>query len=443
LIYTYLMFFGIIADFGLFTIAIRELSQAETTADMRFILGNIFGMRLFSIITAMAMASLFVFLIPFENYSWSVKSGVAIASITTVFTMLESTSSAALQVRLKMWLPSLSIVIGKLIMAGYIIYTVMNFQNIPNAFYHLLFAGILGSLISFFITFSYTRRLLPFKPRYNSSFWIRIFRESLPYGMAIVLGTIYLKVDIILLSFLRPKQEIAIYGFPASMIEILLVFPIYFMNSTLPTLSRAFTISREKVSQVITHAFDFLSVMAIPMVIGGVILARPIINLIMNDQFLTGTVQGYWGADTAFQLLIIPCLFAFMNTLFSFILIASGHQAKLLKINAIGVIFNILTNLIFIPDFGFRAAAITTLLSEMIIISLTYRECKKHTHIPIHFKKLIKITTAGVIMGAFISLSQNTIPILPLVGGGALIYFCALIPLRVFTPETLSYLKKP
>jgi O-antigen/teichoic acid export membrane protein len=442
LIYTYLTFFGIIADFGLFTIAVRELSQSKNEEEKEMIMGNIFGMRFFTIITAMSMASLFVFLIPLENYTWNVKIGVAIAAITTVLTMMASTTSSILQVHLKMELPTIALVIGKIIMTAYIAYIVIFFQEIPYAFYHLIFAGIAGSLVTFIITYIYTKKIFPFTPRFQPAYWKKIFREALPYGIAIILSTLYFKIDVLLISFFRDKNEIALYGYPSSIIELISIFPIYFMNSTLPTLTRAFEESKDKAKKILSLSFNFLSLMAIPMVIGGVILARPLMGFVMNEQFLTGNVEGYYGADMAFQLLMISTVFSFLTTLFSFTLIASGHQAKLLKINLYGVLFNIITNLIFIPQYGFVAAGITTILSEVIIITLTYRAAKKQVNFSFELQTFAKITFAGLVMGAFVYLIQGSVPIIPLIGIGGAIFIAILVPLRILTPEVLELVKK-
>jgi O-antigen/teichoic acid export membrane protein len=442
LIYTYLAFFGIIADFGLFTIAVREMSQARDKEEQINIMGNIFGMRLFTIITAMALASLFVFLIPLENYSLNVKYGVAIAAVTTVFTMMASSTSSILQVHLKMAMPTITLMLGKLIMGGYIIWVVTHFTTLNNAFYHLLYAGIFGTLFTFLTTFYFTRRWFFFKPKYEFTYWKRIFKEALPYGIAIILSTIYFKVDVLLLSFFRDKQEIAIYGYPSSIIEMLAIFPIYFMNSTLPTLSRAFQESKEKAKTIISLSFQFIQLITFPLVVGGLVLARPIIEFIMNEEFLTGNVLGYYGADTAFQLLLFPTLFAFINTLFSFTLIANGNQSKLLKINLIGVLFNIITNIIFIPHYGFIAAGITTFFSELIIIVLTYRECQKDIQLKLPIDTTLKTLFASLMMGVFVYMVQGQLPLIPLVLTGALVFFLLLIPLRILNTENLKSLRE-
>jgi len=442
LIYTYLSFFGIVADFGLYTIAVRELSQAKSAEDQRFIMGNIFGMRFFTILLAMVAASLFVFLVPFENYTWEVKIGVSLGAITTVLTMMASTVSSILQVHLKMIKPTIALVLGKILMTAYILGAIIFFPNLPTLFYHLLFAGILGTLLTYMMTAWTTKRFFPFSFHINLPYWKKILKEAVPYGIAIILGTIYFKIDELMISFFREKAEIAIYGYPTGVVELLTVFPVFFMNNVLPSLSQAFAESLDRVKKIASLAFSFLAFMTFPMVVGGVVLARPLMNFVMGSAFLTGNVAGYYGADLAFQLALFPTLFAFLNNLFTFVLIASGNQKKILRINLVGVIFNVLTNLIFIPRYGFIAAGIITIFSEMIVLALTYLECRKTIRIPLDFKTLLKLATASLAMGIFVAYGQSTINVVPLVGIGALVYLLVLLPLKVLPEEAFGMMRK-
>ena len=247
--------------------------------------------------------------------------------------------------------------------------------------------------------------------------------------MAIILSTLYFKVDVLILSFLRDKQEIAIYGFPSSIIEMLSIFPVYFMNSTLPTLSKAYKESKEKTKELLRLSLLGMVSLSLPMVVGGLVLARPLMSLVMNEAFLTGNVVGYYGSDLAFQLLLFPTLFAFVTHLFSYSLIAAGQQAKLLKINAVGVIFNIVLNLIFIPKYGFIAAGITTVFSEMIVLTLTYLNFRKTFQLIVETKKILYLVFASLVMGLFVYLNQSLIHVVPLVGFGAIVYGLLLIPI--------------
>jgi O-antigen/teichoic acid export membrane protein len=219
--------------------------------------------------------------------------------------------------------------------------------------------------------------------------------------------------------------------------EILSVIPVFFMNSLLPALTNYIKTNKAKAAQVVEKAFGFLLIIAMPLMIGGVILAFLITFVISSPQFLSGyhclndgrivsqqvaEIQtlcessqfvsnfalsesfhtGYRylvGSDLAFKLIIVAVFFSFLNTLFNFSLVALDQQKKLLYINLLGVGFNVTTNLILIPKYGFIGAAVTTIGSEIIILLGTiyyYRQ-----NLPFHFNlaQIIKTMLASLSMG--------------------------------------------
>ena len=79
-VYQFLAFFGIIADFGIYTITVKEMSRDESKIPT--ILGNVMGLRTFLAILAMVLAVLAVFLVPrYENTL--IPFGVLIATLAT------------------------------------------------------------------------------------------------------------------------------------------------------------------------------------------------------------------------------------------------------------------------------------------------------------------------------------------------------------------------
>src|SRR3989338_6580715 len=87
-VYQFLALFGIIADFGIYTITVKEMAKDETQIPM--ILGNVMGLRTLLAIFAMAFAALAVFLMPdYENTL--IPIGVLIATVATFFTLINGT----------------------------------------------------------------------------------------------------------------------------------------------------------------------------------------------------------------------------------------------------------------------------------------------------------------------------------------------------------------
>ena len=299
-VYQYLAFFGIAADFGIFTITVKEMSK--DTAKIPKILGNVLGLRTALAIITMGLAAIVVFLIP--SYSDTViPMGVLIATLATIFTLLNGTVSTVLQVHLKMQYATIGLIIGKFASVAYIFAVVYYLfaTDTVIGFEHLLWAGVLGNFVMLGITTYFTRKYTKITYEFDFAFWKKIFITALPYGVALVLNNIYFRLDVLLMTIILPHTEVladgttscaaeicgdteaGLYGVGMRFLEMLIIIPIYYMNSVLPVMTRFLEDQKDKVRKIIQYSFDFLVATAMPILVGGFILSVPIIRLISNE----------------------------------------------------------------------------------------------------------------------------------------------------------------
>ncbi len=463
-VYQFLAFFGIIADFGIYTITVKEMSRDESKIPR--ILGNVMGLRTFLAVLAMGLAVLTVFLVPrYDNTL--IPMGVLIATLATFFTLLNGTISSVLQVHLKMHYATISLVAGKIVSVLYMAWVayIAFTADFVTGFYHLLWAGVLGNLVMFLITAYYVRRFCRITYRFDYSYWKKIFLTSLPFGVALILNTIYMRLDVILMTFILPHSqslggesacvstlcsdtEIGLYGVAMRMLEMLVIIPIYFMNSVLPIMTRYIEERSRKIKTLMQYSFDFLIATALPILVGGFILARPIIHFISDPQFLGGNVFTF-GSDLAVRILMFAMLFSFVNALFGFTLVVLNKQVKLMFINAGAVLFNLISNILVIPIWGFRGAAVTSVISEIIILIFTYWVAQKvlgfHLSVRTFFRTFIAVTVMGIVVWTgfewmagmwFVWQLAVLIPV------GGLVYLLLMFKTKAITPEMMRLLRK-
>jgi O-antigen/teichoic acid export membrane protein len=461
LVYEFLTFFGIAADLGLFTIAVQQMSKDEENIPK--IIGNVLSLRTILVILTLLAAIGVSFAIP-AYQDTKIPLGVTIASLTVFFTILNGTITSVLQTKLRMEIASLTTILGKVISVGFMLYIVFwGFPTDTNTgFYLLMAAGVVGNFVMLLATHHYVKKITPLEYRFDFDIWKNVFKKSLPYGIALILNAVYFKMDAILISLMRGQQELGIYGVPLKILEQFVIIPLYFMNAVLPVLTKAINSEKDvseeekskenyspKYQEVIYHSFNFLSALAVPLVVGGIILAYPVIFVVSTPEFLSRLSEGFIGSDIALQIILIALLFQFVNVLFVFILIAIEKQTKLLYINGIGVAFNLITNLIFIPIYGFLAAAVTTVISELIILVGAYMVAKKHLKFSIKFGKLFKIILSAGVMGLLVkvlhmptyNLMQNW-NIIPLVAMGMIVYTIMLFATGAVDKKMLNLLRK-
>lgn len=464
-VYQFLAFFGIIADFGIYTITVKEMSRDESKIPM--ILGNILGLRTLLAILSMGLAIAIAFIVP--KYSGTViPFGIVVAALATFFTLLNGTVSSVLQVHLKMHYATIGLVIGKIVSVIYMVAVayVLFTDDIVSGFHHLLFAGVIGNFTMFVVTGYYVRRYTKITYRFDFSFWKKMFITSLPYGVALVLNTIYFRLDVILMTLILPHTdkladgslscpqelcgdtEVGLYGVAMRMLEMLVIIPIYFMNSVLPIMTRYIEEKSQKIKILMQYSFDFLVATGVPLLVGGFIMATPIIMLISNQEFVSGNMYTY-GSDIAIKILMFAMMLSFVNTLFGFTLVVLNKQTKLMIINAVCVILNLVGNILVIPQWGFRGAAVTSVLSALFIFIFTYWTAQKALGFHFSPKTLFKVIVSALAMGAsvysglyFIGDVWFVWKLALLVPLGGLIYVFMIIKTKAITPEMIQLLKK-
>jgi O-antigen/teichoic acid export membrane protein len=183
-------------------------------------------------------------------------------------------------------------------------------------------------------------------------------------------------VDIILLSLLEPTDiadtSIALYALPMKIVEVGMMYGTIFLNSLLPVLTTAIEKrDDEKITKLTRHAFKLLFTGGI-VASGFLALSAPwVITLISTPEFVSTTVMGYGSVDA---LRIVGWIFLvyFVSSLYTYILIAHGKQKIMMYINAGIAILNIIGNIIFIPMYSFIGSAWVTLITQILLLILTY-----------------------------------------------------------------------
>ncbi|MCK5472049.1 polysaccharide biosynthesis C-terminal domain-containing protein, partial [Candidatus Gracilibacteria bacterium] len=262
--------------------------------------------------------------------------------------------------------------------------------------------------------------------------------------------TIYVRIDVILLSLLRSQEEVGIYGVAARILENLAVVSIFFLNSALPTITRLFQDNREKLKQLLQYAFDFLILIGLPIVVGGITLAFPIIAFVSSPEFLSNLTQNFYGSDIALQILLVAMLFAYLGNLFGFTLLAGNQQVKLMYVNAAAVVFNLVGNLLVIPTWGFRGAAATSVASQIFVCILGFFILRRMIAVSFNLKTAMKAGIAATGMGIsvwylqphFFNLFGGNKSLLLLIPVGGIIYGAVLILTRAITPEMWELVRR-
>jgi O-antigen/teichoic acid export membrane protein len=172
-------------------------------------------------------------------------------------------------------------------------------------------------------------------------------------------------------------------------VEVIMVLWWFYLNSVLPSLTQKFE-SKDMVNfeKIIQISFQILFSSWILIFVLWILFRENLIEIIANRQYIDTGLQ--FNSSDAFLVVFAIVLFNFISLVFIYILIASKNQSRLLKINIIVTIVNIIWNIVLIPKYSFIWAWIITLFSQILLMILWYIYTKNIIKFVIPWKIIFK-----------------------------------------------------
>ncbi len=413
-------FFGIMVDLGLTLITVQMISQPE--ADEEKIVGNMFALRFFSALIFLTLAPLVALLTP---YPAIIKIGIAQTTLHFFFIALTQVLIGLFQKHLSTGRAAMAEVVGRiflLIGIGLAIY-------FSQGILWIMGAVILGSLANFLIAYWLSKKFVRIKLRFDWLIWRKIFILAWPVGVSIIFNLIYLKADTLILSFLRPANEVGLYGAPYRVLEILVTFPFMFVGLIMPPLTYHWAQQdTEKFKKIIQKAIDGLAALAVPLVIGTYFLGRPIMTLVAGPEFVI--------SGDILKILMLACGIIFLGVLFGHIIVVINKQKQMIWGYLATAVVALVGYLIFIPRYSYWGAAWMTVISESMIAAIAFIVAYQTTKIMPSPKVLLKAIFAGLIMAIPLYLFNNY-NVLVLILLAVVVYPIAMYLIKGFDKKTI------
>jgi O-antigen/teichoic acid export membrane protein len=401
----FLSFFAAVADLGLYQISTREISRPG--ADERKIIGNIASLRIISAIIVFLAAPLVTM---FFDYPVEVKRGILIVAASFLFSSGYQVLNGVFQKNLAMNKVAIVELFGKAIQVGVVILAV----KLNLGFDWIMASLLFNMLLIAVVVFALSRRYVKFKLSFDFGYWKVFLRESLPMGAAAIITFAYFKMDTILLSVMKTGADVGIYNAAYKVLENITFFPAMIIGLVLPIFSHSIFSERQKFRDVADKTFKVFVILVVPLIVGTLFLADPVIRLIGGGGFSESVV--------VLRVLVFALGLIFFGHFFNALLIAGNQQKKLMMVLALAAGMNIVLNLIFIPKFSYLAAAYISVLTELVVASLTfflaYREIKYYPRL----ENFFGILASGFLMAAFLFVFRS-LNFFAAVLGSASVYF--------------------
>jgi O-antigen/teichoic acid export membrane protein len=372
--------FGSVADLGLYAISTREISREN--ADENKIISSIFSLRIFSSLIVFIITPLLVLILP---YSFEVKIGIVIAAASFVFSSSYLVLNGIFQKKLAMHKVAFAELIGKIFQVGIIYLTFLYSLGFVFVISSLLFSMV----VNFVLVFIFSRKYIQFHISIDWAYWKKFLGHSLPVGASAVITFLYFKTDTIILSFIKGSADVGIYNAAYKVMENLTFFPAMIVGLTLPLISRYIFTNKAHFTKISNDTFKVFFVLVLPLGIGIFLLAKDIILVIGGPGF----------DDSVFVLrvLVFALVFIFFGNYTNNILLAGNQQKQMMKVLSFCAAFNIIANLILIPVYSYRGAAVTSALTEFLVMALTFYLIKRNMQFFPRAEKLSRIVFANIL----------------------------------------------
>ena len=401
---------GIVIDLGLSTYITREIAKHK---ELLFkYMNNIF---LFKIILAIALFFISGLILYFLGYSHLTIIVSLIFTIEIIIMSLTTFLNGIFQAVEQVKYQAIGNIINSIfLLIGILITIKFDFGVISIAIAYT----IAYSIFFIYVFLKYVQKYNLPKFELDLEFIKEVLIASLPFGLTNFFYNIYFSIDIVMLSYLTGDYATGLYKSAYNIITVFTTFFVVYQSVVFPVMSKFFEESQNLIKVSYELSVKYLLLIIIPLSVGVFFYARPLVDLIYNNQFSL--------ASTPVQILIWTVSFLFVNGSAAILLNAINKEKTVTKIYILAAIFNICLNLVLIPMYNYNGAAIATVLSEMLITALTLYHIFKTAYKPDFelLKNVIKIVICGLILSIILNFIQ--VPIWLAIPIGLVVYLISI-----------------
>ncbi|MEO6796257.1 MAG: flippase [Candidatus Dormibacter sp.] len=417
----YVTLVGVIADLGLQTIFIRDVSRDHDL--FRRYLGNLVSVRLLLAIVALVVLAA----------ALRVLSPALFPYTLAAFALLLTTSYSSLlrgvfYIRGRLGYEAIAIVVEAVLLLILTIYAISRHAS-WDAFLWVYAA-------SYLFTCLFTLAVLRWRwqegitPRFEPRLLRALLLAGLPLALGFTITTIYAQLDIVLLQVLKNFQMVGWYSAANKYVDAVAWIPQSAMGAVFPALAMLSKGDHRRLAFAYEKSYKMLALIALPLAVGIAITAASIVHL----------TRGFEQSIPALQILAPSIALLFVNNAFIYSLTAINRQADFTRLALVTLVVNVILNVGLIPPFGYLGAAVASTLTELVLFAGGWWLLRRHlVALPV-IRSIGPILISAALMGGAIYLarSQSLLLVIPL---AVVVYGAGLLAFRALNAEEWAILR--
>jgi O-antigen/teichoic acid export membrane protein len=207
------------------------------------------------------------------------------------------------------------------------------------------------------------------RPRADREEQRALLRRALPVASAIVLGQLYFRLVIVLMSLISSPRQTGYFGGSLRAMETLVNIPILVAGVALPVLTTAARDDPARFRYALSGLSEGAVVAGVLVVLVTTRLAEPVMTLIGGDAFRS--------AGDVLRIQVGALMFIALYQLWTVSLVALGRQRDLILTNALGLLGVGLFAAVLVPLFAATGGAAASVAGDGLLACLIYARLRK------------------------------------------------------------------
>jgi len=381
---------GVFSDLGLSSIATREFAR-DKKREKEF--PAVLSLKLILLVGTIFLTIVGSFFITSDPLTRRIIWVLIVYSSINAFSEI---LFAFLRARQRMEYESFVKIFQAFLITAFGFFVILSFPSVQNLSYGYLLASL--AFITFFLLFFHFK-VYPLALSWNTAIWQKFLSMSWPLALVTIFSIVYNYVDSTMMGYFGQITQTGWYNAALKIAQASLAPAALVSQSFYPVLSVAFKKSEKELQKIWNYYLTVLTVIAFPMVVGGIVLAPKIIDFIYGAEFAPSAL--------AFQILIVMTGIVFLYYPFNQVLVVSNQQKKVFWAISCGMVVNFILNLILIPKYSLYGAAVATVITNLLIFLLLFHFALRFTSIKLptfnFFFTFLGILFSSGVMGLVIS----------------------------------------
>jgi O-antigen/teichoic acid export membrane protein len=210
----------------------------------------------------------------------------------------------------------------------------------------------------------------------------QIIKDSWPLMLSSFAVSIYLRIDQVMINSILGSAEVGIYAVAVKLAELWYFIPTIIGSSISPAIINSLKISEEAFENRLFKLYLLMISISLLIAIFVSLTSDWLIKILFGEEYIS--------ASPVLKIYIWSGIAVFLGVSVGYYLLAKNLTKLSFYTTLSGMITNVVLNIILIPNFGIKGAAIATLISYSISVLsiLFFKETRKHAVFV--FKKPIK-----------------------------------------------------